>query len=92
MSCNRTKVIIESSWFHHSMSKHQLSNGFVDYDSCLPLFLQLLLVCIQATCLFTEFFVIHAGLYLYGRMDVHLASLLLHGHMKTIKYLYMQLL
>lgn len=49
------------------MSKHQLSNGFVYYNSCLPLFLQLLLVYIQATCLLTEFFVIHAGLYLYGR-------------------------
>lgn len=32
---------------------------------------------------------VHAGLYLNGCMDVHLASL--HGHMKTIKYLYMQL-
>lgn len=91
MSCNRTKVIIESTWFHHSMSKHKLSNGFVYYNSCLPLFLQLLLVYIQAKCHFTEFFVIHTGLYLYGRMDVHLASLLIRGHMKTIKYLYIQL-
>lgn len=86
-SCLLTNVVIESSWFYHLMSKHHLSNGFVYYDSCFPLFQKLLLVYIQATCLFTEFFVMY--MQAFTCMDVHLASLL--GHMKTIKYLYMQL-
>lgn len=90
-SCLLTNVVIESSWFYHLMSKHHLSNGFVYYDSCFPLFQKLLLVDLYTSYmpLHRIFCYVHAGLYLNGCMDVHLASLL--GHMKTIKYLYMQL-
>lgn len=80
-SCLLTNVVIESSWFYHLMSKHHLSNGFVYYDSCFPLFQKLLLVYIQATCLFTEFFVMYMQAFTW--MDVWMY--ILHRYLVTWK-------